>query len=149
MSNKKSSKNDTLVKIDKIVLMVFGVLKAISAAIYLLLIVLLMTNGNIMSDLIAEAGDAKIEGISTEMLVYVVCGATAAVNALTAFLMFRATRPGVKSIVLLVIAAISLIYTSITQVHGWGNWNWAYVFPTFVNLATIGIVVQLNMYNKK
>lgn len=151
-SNKKDKLyGDTTMKINKVFLKIAGVLKAIAAAGYALILIVLAATGS-MSNIIEELGNSvKIGDIPTEVIFYVTFAVTIVFNAIYAFLCFRATKQGAKPIALIILSLVAFFYTELTRDGGGilsGNFSWAYVITTIINLGVFGCAFQTYRYNK-
>ena len=150
MKNKNNT-SDSGMKINRILLKIAGIIKTIGAVGYALMLIIIAATGKI-SETIDEIGNnVDLGGISPEVAFYVGFGILILINALYAFFCFRALKPGSKPIALMIISIVAIVCTEFTRTGGGllsGNFSWAYVIPTIINLTVFGCAFQTYRYNK-
>lgn len=144
--------SENLIKTDKIIVKIIGVIKAAAAAIYAILFAVILANGDVRKQMLDEAGKLDLGGISPEVAIYCVMGGMVLINVLYAIFCFRATKSGASAIPLLVISLVAFFYSELTTNGGGifsGNFSLSYVVQTIINLGAFGCAIQLQGYNKQ
>lgn len=149
-STKKYS--EPTIKLDNTLLKIIGVIKYFKAAIYIIGLASIIATGK-MTDIINQLGDAvKVDGISSEALIYTVMGLAIVFNLAYGFFSFRATKKDARPVLMLILPVIAIIYTEMTRTGGGllsGNISWAYIFSAMVNFTAWGCAFQILRQNKK
>ena len=153
MANKDKIYNESTMKINRITLKVIGVLKALTAVGYALIVIVLAATGKISETINELSNSVDLEGISPEIVFYVGFGILVFINAIHAFLCFRTLKPGAKAscIALIVVSVAAFIYAEYTRNGGGilsGNIDWSYVVSAIINLTALGCAFQTYRYNK-